>query len=230
MKKVVKVLVIVLASLIVVLGAGFGFLYANGLSGMSHTSAAKEGQIKVACVGDSITYGHGITGWPNNNYPSKLQEELGEDYHVNNYGVSGYCVQDDADKPYTSLSHYQDSLVYDADIVIFMMGSNDAKPKNWKGETAFLEAYSKLVTSYKNKGSKVYLCTPATAYKVNFEIEPKTVETIANLVRTSAILLGCEVIDINNFTKDHPEWFLDGIHPNNDGAKAIATEIASKIK
>ena len=47
----------------------------------------KEGQIKVACVGDSITYGsYHIT---KRNYPAVLSKMLGDGYCVNNFGFSG---------------------------------------------------------------------------------------------------------------------------------------------
>ena len=98
MKKVLKVLLIILLILIVIVAGGFAYLYFNGISGMSNTTDAKDGQIKVACIGDSTTYGHGITGWPKNNYPAVLQNLLGESYHVNNYGVSSFAVQVDADR------------------------------------------------------------------------------------------------------------------------------------
>lgn len=68
---------IVALVILAILAAGFAFLYFNGLSGMSNTTEAKEGQIKVACVGDSITYGHGITNWPKNNYPRTVAGIVG---------------------------------------------------------------------------------------------------------------------------------------------------------
>lgn len=66
---------------------------------------------------------YGTSNWPRNNYPTALQNLLGDGYHVNNYGVSSYAVQHTADRPYTTLAHYQESLAYDADFVVFMMGS-----------------------------------------------------------------------------------------------------------
>ena len=45
--------------------------------------------IKVACVGDSVTYGHGISNWPKNNHPFILGSILGDEYTVNNYGKAG---------------------------------------------------------------------------------------------------------------------------------------------
>jgi len=43
-------------------------LYSNGLLGFYHPQQqAKEGQVKIACVGDSITYGYGVKQWQQNN-------------------------------------------------------------------------------------------------------------------------------------------------------------------
>jgi len=158
--------------------------------------------------------------------------------HINNFGVSGFCVQDDADKPYTSLDQYQASLDYDPDIVVFMMGSNDAKPYNWKSPGAFRSELEEILQTYEDAGAKIYLCTPATAFfideesitETSFHIQPSVVEIIAALVRGVATEHEYELIDINNFTENHPEWFDDGIHPNNEGAKEIAKEISTYIK
>ena len=137
LKKTLRAVGIIVPALALVVGGSFTYLYFNGLSGMSRTSEAREGQIKVACIGDSITYGHGITNWPKNNYPAVLQELLGGEYHVNSYGVSGYAVQTGSDRPYRELPHYQESLAYDADVVVFMMGTNDSKPQNWVDGVTF---------------------------------------------------------------------------------------------
>ena len=38
------------------------------------------------------------------------------------------------------------------------------------------------------------------------------------------------IVDIHRLTSKHPEWFSkDGIHPDKDGAKAIANEVAESI-
>lgn len=233
LKKIGKILLIVVLVIALVIGGGFAYLYFNGLSGMSNTTEAEEGQIKVACVGDSITYGHGIANWPKNNYPAVLQGLLGEGYHVNSYGVSGRAVQPDSDQPYTALEHYQQSLAYEADIVVFMMGSNDSKPENWHGAEAFETELLSLLDSYGD--AEIILCTPATAFFLDgkteglaeYDIQPVIVEEIAQIIRDVAAERGWTLVDLHNFTAEHPEWFeKDGIHPNNDGAAAIAEEIA----
>ena len=50
MKKIYKIILIALASLVVVIAVGFGVLYHNGLSGMSNLTEPKEDQIRVACI------------------------------------------------------------------------------------------------------------------------------------------------------------------------------------
>ena len=40
-----------------------------------------------------------------------------------------------------------------------------------------------------------------------------------------------KIIDVHALTEAHPEWFeKDGIHPNNDGARAIAELVAESIQ
>lgn len=235
-KKVGKVLLIIVLILVLLIGGGFCYLYFNGMSGMSNTSEPADGQIKVACVGDSITYGHGTSSWPKNTYPSVLQDLLGGKYHVNNYGVSSYAVQDTADRPYMTLKHYQESLSYDADVVVFMMGSNDSKPENWISAESFKEDLQTILASYGN--AEILLCTPASAFflegqttgTTSHDIQPLVVEQIAQICREVAQENGYTLIDIYSLTADHPEWFAkDGVHPSNEGAAAIAQEVCNVL-
>ena len=235
-KKILRVLLIVVLVLALLMGGGFAYLYFNGISGMSNTTQAKDGQIKVACVGDSTTYGHGISGWPKNNYPAVLQTLLGDGYHVNNYGVSSFAVQESADRSYRTLPHYQESLSYDADFVVFMMGSNDSQPENWKGADAFKADLLSLLDTYGD--AEIILCTLPSAFFLEGQtegvtkhnIQPLIVDEIAQVIRQVAEERGCTLLDIHAFTAAHPEWFAkDGVHPSNEGAAAIAQEVCSVL-
>ena len=237
MKKFLRIFLIVLLILAVIAAGSFAYLYMNGMSGIADTSQAADGQIKIACVGDSITYGHGTSGWPNNTYPAVLQELLGDAYHVNNFGVSSFAVQMNADRSYRTLSHYQDSLAYDADSVIFMMGSNDSKPVNWKDAETFRTDLNILLDSYGD--ARIILCTLPAAFflegqtegTTNHNIQPLIVDQIAEVTRQVAKERDCILVDIHELTAAHPEWFAtDGVHPSNEGAAAIAQELYSVLK
>lgn len=235
-KKVGKVLMIMLLVFALLIGGGFAYLYSHGMSGIASTSEAQPGQIKVACVGDSTTYGHGTTSWPKNTYPAVLQQLLGEGYHVNNYGVSSYAVQQTADRSYRSLEHYQESLAYEADYVVFMMGSNDTKPENWLGGDAFRTELESLLDSYGD--AELILCTLPCAYFLegqtvgvtSHDIQPLVAEETAQVIRDVAEDRECLLVDVYALTSGHPEWFPDGVHPTNEAAAVIAQAVADVMK
>ena len=228
---------IILLSIIILLSAGYLYLYNHGLSGrMLVPEPATENQIKVACVGDSITYGHGIKNWTKNNYPVLLQNKLGNSYHVQSFGVSGRCVQDNTDQPYTALEFYTQSMDYDADIVVFMMGSNDSKPENWFGREAFKSSLISLLDSYGD--AQIILCTPSACFfmdkhtgtTTSHDLQPAVAAEIAEIVREVATERNYPLVDIHALTMSHQEWFTaDGVHPNNDGAAAIAEQVYNTI-
>jgi len=246
MKKGIKIFLIIVILLAITGVVGFNYLKNNGLSGQYANTDAKEGQMKVACIGDSITYGHGISNWEENNYPVQLQKILGEEYHVANFGSSGACVNPDGDQPYISREVYQNSLDYEADILVFMLGTNDAKPENWTNSDNFIKDYKELLNSYltgKNPPSEIYVGLCAEAYYTEendpetgiaeFDIQPAIVDQIVTEMKN--YVESCDttikIIDVHTLTEAHPEWFAkDGIHPDKDGARAIAEFVAEHIQ
>ena len=214
----------------------FGYMFFNGTSGIRLNPTYKEGQIKVALVGDSVTYGHSIKNWPKNNYPTLLSDMLGENYCVKSYGVSGSTVQPDGDQPYNMTKAYTWSHEFEPDIIVFMLGSNDSKPENWQGTEKFEDEYLKMLDTYTDVENSpiVLLCTPPTAYYPegvteglsNYDVQPEIIEEIADIVREVANEREYTLIDINNLTENRRDLFgEDNVHPNNDGAKAIADEV-----
>ena len=81
---------------------------------------------KIACIGDSLTYGH---TWHDESYPVYLAEYLGKDVEVKNFGVNGVSVTGSLDRnpSYFDSDMYSQSIAYDADIVIILLGTNDSK-------------------------------------------------------------------------------------------------------
>ena len=243
-KKFKKRLGITAIILTLIGGGGLYLLYNLGLTDIPFIpKLPDDDQIKIACVGDSVTYGYGLPNWEENSYPTVLQNKLDAKYHVMNFGVSGHCVQESSDEPYTLSESYEMSIKYDADIVVFMLGSNDSKVDNWQGKDYFKKEYLKLLNDYKD--SKIILCTPSTAFYIDyygnvsnndedgittFEIQPKVIEEIADIIRDIAYQDGYPLVDINNLTEGNPQWFtVDGTHPNADGAKAIAEAVYDKL-
>ena len=188
--------------------------------------------IRVACVGDSITFGHGTEPREERNYPRLLQSLLGEGWQVENFGVSGSIAQSVGDLPYVSTPEYLDSLRFNADVLVLMLGTNDSKSHNWTTPDTFRADYEALIGDYLevNPDMQILLCTCAVVFDNGYDIQESRVSIQNNLVRTIAEEQGYSLVDVHTLTMEHPEWFPDGVHPNNDGAAAIAQAVANVLK
>jgi acyl-CoA thioesterase I len=182
--------------------------------------------IKVACIGDSITYGAGLPDPATQSYPAVLGVLLGERYEVRNYGVSGTTMLRLGDYPYWNTSAFADSSDWDPDIVILMLGTNDSKPWNWQYGDDFEGDYLDMIDHYRTLAgtAKVYACTVCPVYgDGNFGISPEVVQDdIVPLVWQIGGESNTPVIDVNTALSGLPEDFPDLVHPNADGAARIA--------
>jgi len=93
--------------------------------------------IKIGCIGDSITAGAHSSG-PTKTYPAQLQAMLDPtQYAVTNLGACGSTMQKGADSPYWQRPQFQTLIGNKWDIIVIMLGTNDAKdpgdggPNNW---------------------------------------------------------------------------------------------------
>ncbi len=184
------------------------------------------GQIKVACVGDSITAGAGLADPSQQGYPAVLGQLLGAGFTVRNYGHSGATLLKQGDLPYWSTTEYTDSTAWNPNIVLIMLGSNDSKPQNWHYKTNFDADYQALISHYAALSNQplVYVCTLCPVYGSGaFGITSPVVqnEVIPAIVQADQET-GRPVIDVNTGLSGHPEWFPDTVHPNAAGAGQIA--------
>ena len=218
--------------------AGVGMLYAALYTRAMHPKSQKPLQQKrrIACVGDSLTYGYGLMGaFRKYCFPAVLQEFLGSDYQVMNFGFCDRTLQDGADRPYRQEKLYASSLESNPETVVLMLGTNDAKPNNWNAG-AYEEDLRNYITVYRNLPSepKVILMQPPKV----FSIFGKTLDDIQNEViktemhesiRRVGKETGCLVIDLYSLTENHREWFADGLHLNRTGANAVAEVLYRNI-
>lgn len=209
----------------------------------------KEGQfnlvirkMKIACVGDSITYGSASNPMEYFSYPAQLQSTLGDYYEVENFGVRSSTANYDNDMSYAKTEAYKKSLEFAPDAVVIMLGTNDSKNNNWVSPEYYKECVTKLVESYKSLESnpKIFLATsPAVSEKLDTLTSVDTGnrihysrinDTIVPLQRELAQSLGCNIIDVHQASADEVFWSWDYlnkdmIHPNNDGYTIISKKM-----
>ena len=193
----------------------------------------KPDAIKVACIGNSITDGFGIDMRTAYGYPAQLQQLLGKDYWVKNFGVSSRTMLNKGDYPYMNEMAWKDALAFKPDIVIIKLGTNDSKPENWQYGAEFKQDLQQMITTLrKNNNPKIFLCTPIPAFKPTWNISDSViVNNIIPIQQDVAKKNKLQVIDLHTlFANDGDKMVDDGIHPDNKGARKMAEIIAGAIK
>ena len=218
-----------------------------------HPTPTNPHPIRVACIGNSITDGHGIDMATAYGYPAQLQQILGDDYWVKNFGVSGRTLLNKGDLPYMNEMAWQDAQAFKPDIVIIKLGSNDSKPQNWQYKAEFQQDLEQMITTLcpqlaqpadKKKGKKVsprrvwegapkiFICTPIPALSSNWDINEGVIKNeIIPIQMDVANKYGLKIIDLHTlFAADADKMLDDGIHPDGKGARRLAEIIADAIK
>jgi len=188
--------------------------------------------VRVACVGNSITYGAGIKDRAKDSYPAVLGRLLGDQFQVKNFGFSARTLLNKGDHPYMKEKMFQDALAFQPDIVIIKMGTNDTKPGNWQYQSEFKQDLITMVSSFQALTShpRVYLCYPATAYTVQWGINDSIiVHGVIPYINEVAREKNLSIIDLHQATAGMPENFPDKIHPNPAGARVMATVVCQAI-
>jgi lysophospholipase L1-like esterase len=183
-----------------------------------------EEKIRVACVGDSITGG--------TDYPSELGILLGSSYTVGNFGVGGSTVSLSSWKPYMNESAFQEAKEFQPNIVIIMLGTNDADPYINPNNGRFIEDYLKLVEAFEvlSTKPKIYLVLPPPVFSNETRIDTEFfADNVILGIEEAAKPTGLPIINVYLALADKSDFFPDGIHPNVLGAKLIANEVYKAI-
>ena len=190
---------------------------------------------RIACVGDSITYGYGVSA--KNSYPTQLQGKLGAAYTVLNYGVTSTTASSKGNIPYVKKSAYQQALKSNPDIVIVMLGTNDAKTLNWTAayQSTFKSEYSNLIKSFVDLPTQpiVYIVTPIrviTSSGSDAAREPALANQIRPQIRELASELSLPLIEFESILGDVKSNYLsDGYHPSISGYDIMSSAFYNYI-
>jgi lysophospholipase L1-like esterase len=195
-------------------------------------SSQEGGKVRVACIGDSITYGAAVEDREKNCYPAVLGKLMGEKYEVRNFGVSGSTLLKKGDKPYWKEGAFMQATDFNPAVVVIKLGTNDTKPQNWKHKAEFEADARAMVRHFKELAGKprVYVALPVAVVKSNFGINEEGVrEQIPVLVKV-AREEGAVLIDLHSVVASKDLFVGDGVHPNVAGAKKIAETVHDALK
>jgi len=197
--------------------------------------------IKIACIGDSITFGARVKDPKKNAYPAQVQSILGPKYTVMNCGQNGIQMHGYLKRWAKRLQEFQ------PDIVTIKLGTNDTKrrdfsdpankavfDKSFRADTlGLLEFLSNL-----DSKPKVYLCYPVPVFNRKGKIrkqlvgrinEKSIVEDVLPAITKIAKEKNLTIIDLYAALKGKSKLVPDDVHPGKEGQTILAKTIAAAI-
>ncbi len=196
----------------------------------------RQQPIKVACIGNSVTYGYGHENPDSTSYPSQLAVMLGDDYEVGNFGKSGATLLRKGHRPYNEQEEFKKALEFAPDIAIIHLGLNDTDPRNWKYyKREFISDYVALIEAFEkvNPDVEIYICRMTPIFHWHHRFKKGTRDwyweiqaTIENIAENIAEV---KLIDLQETLYHRPDLMPDALHPNPEGAKLIAQRVYSAI-
>jgi len=214
----------------------FFFLACMVVPGIFIHAQEPGAKLKVACVGNSVTYGYGINNRETKCYPAQLQHLLGGGFDVGHFGFSGATLLSKGYKPYVKTQEYQQALAFHADIVIIDLGLNDTDPRNWpEYRDDFIADYYKLIASFTTstgKKPKVFICRMTPIFNAHKRFKSGTRDwfwQIQEAIEKVAQNTQSSLVDLHTPLYNRPDIFADALHPDAEGAGIIAKTVYSSV-
>lgn len=195
---------------------------------------AKE-KIKVACVGNSVTFGYLLPDREVNAYPFQLQRMLGDGYEVGNFGKSGATLLNHGHRPYMQQEEFRKAIAFAADRVVIHLGLNDTDPRDWPNyRDEFISDYRALIDSFRkvNPKCQIWICrlSPITHLHARFRSGTRDwYGQIQKTIENIAAHANVQLIDFEEGLFNRPDLLPDALHPNVEGAGILAKTVCSAL-
>ncbi len=190
-------------------------------------------QIRITCVGASITEGARIENPKENSYPGQLQSLLGTKYKVSNFGVSSSTMLKKGNYPYWETDAYRQALQSSPDIVFIDLGGNDAKAVNRPYYNELEQDCREMIRSFKNLAShpRVIILLPTAMFVMDTAgiYDPICKNEVSPRLQKAAYEEGVEVVDMRPLLIDRPDLIPDQIHPQEKGSEIMAKRLFQQI-
>ena len=190
---------------------------------------------RVACVGNSITYGMMLADPATESYPAQLQQMLGDGYEVGNFGKSGATLLRHGHRPYIAQEEWAKAKAFKGDIAVIHLGVNDTDPRNWPYyRDEFVSDYLALIDTLRQENPKcriiIALLSPITHNHPRFESGTQQWQKeIQEAIKTVARVGKAQLIDFHKPLYAYPQLIPDAVHPNKEGATMLARTVYSAI-
>ena len=214
----------ILATIIAIITIALSLLVVNEEK-LTSKNAVKADLTRVACLGDSIT----IVAL----YPMDLQKLLGNSSVIGDFGVRGATVDFNSSLPYLYQGAFGQAESFMPTTVIIMLGTNDARTDNYQNINTFVADYEIMISRIQNFTSKpqIFIVEPPPIYNNTLDLNGTDfAHGVIPRIQQVAKALDLPLINVYTPLLNHPQYFPDGVHPNNQGAQVMANIIYKQIK
>lgn len=204
--------------------------------------AVKAQQLRIACVGNSITFGARVDNRDKESYPAVLSEMLKSNdylnYRIKNFGIGGATILRFGTP---NLWPLIDSLKnFKPDIVVIKAGTNETvgKPRlNWEHIDEFEKDYSDYIAEIRkvNPNCKIVICSPLDMVIQTEELSPERITDLTGRrpriwelrkrIKKIASTENTFFLDLTSPFKGKANLMTkkDGVHPNKDGYQYLGS-------
>ena len=151
---------------------------------------------------------------------------------MGNFGVCGSTVSQNSTIPYMNQTAFKTAEDFDPEIVVIMLGTNDANPEIAHSEDNFESDYVQLISSFEglNGDQLIWVVKSPPIFSNNSSYNNTYLaDNVLPQVDNVADQLNLPTVNIYSAFGNHSEYFMDGVHPNPDGASLIASNVYDAI-
>lgn len=202
---------------------------------LEQVSTKGEPKNVVCCLGDSLTFGHGLPDKETQCYPARLQRMLLTSrrlFRVINCGVSGACATRTGDLPYWETHEYRTGVAANPSFVVLLLGTNDCKPDNWNIGTFEQDLKEAVACIHKDlPDCRLLLCRPppiflGDLYSTEHQAMLEAVDKVAKAgMSDGAVSAMVDLYEV--MSEEH--LFPDFVHPGAEGAQKMAQAVNDAI-
>lgn len=216
------------------------------LSGDVYAQTNTNDIMRIASIGNSITFGARLTNPSADSYPAVLQQMVeGKNIEVKNFGISGATmIRFGKPNVWQELGNIKSYL---PNVVIIILGTNEtvgANTHNWEHISDFEKDYTDFLSQLRSLSSHpvIFICSPPD---MNLKTPGLSQERIQDLalrrprlwelrkrIKKISDASNVHFIDLTSKFKNKPKLFTpsDGVHPNKQGYRFLAKLIFEEIR
>jgi lysophospholipase L1-like esterase len=113
-----------------------------------------------------------------------------------------------------------------------MLGTNDANPEIAYNETNFQHDFTRIINAFQRLQSnpEIIVVDSPPIFATNSPYDNSyLVDSVIPKVDSLADQMNLPIVDMYSAFRNHSDYFMDGIHPNNDGSSLIASTMYDAV-